>query len=84
MHDEFATLTHARVRLRQGDYAAARLILTRLLERDPDETQARALLDFLARPGITPAGAASPDRAQNRRRTVRRLENWLARIRRGG
>ena len=67
----FTTLTHARLRALQGDYAAAERLLCELLERQPDHAEARALLRSIA--GRVPIEAAN---------RIRRLENWLSRIRR--
>jgi hypothetical protein len=44
---EILTLTHARIRARQGDLAGARRVLGAILERWPDNADARALLDEL-------------------------------------
>ncbi len=45
---EFATLTHANVRLAQGDVGGARCILRSILAERPDDPGARMLLDNLA------------------------------------
>lgn len=42
------TLTHARLRVLQGDVVAARRILTAVLTQSPDDSEARALLEDLA------------------------------------
>ncbi len=44
----FATLTHARLRARQGDVAGAARILRGMLDSDPDDSEARGLLAELA------------------------------------
>ena len=43
-NETLATLTHARLRVRQGDYAAAATLLGRLLEREPQHAEACELL----------------------------------------
>ena len=45
--DSFATLTHARLRARQGDLSGARAILRELLARDAPDPRARRLLEQL-------------------------------------
>lgn len=54
MHDErrsedepLATVTHARLRASQGDVRGARSLLRTRLGRNPDDGEARALLDAL-------------------------------------
>jgi hypothetical protein len=42
--DSLVTLTHARLRLAQGDTPAARRLLLTLLERDPRDREAQELL----------------------------------------
>jgi hypothetical protein len=41
---EILTMTHARIRAKQGDVAGARRVLKGILERSPDDPEARALL----------------------------------------
>ena len=41
---ELATLTHARLRVGQGDYAAASMLLRRILELQPEHAEAAELL----------------------------------------
>jgi len=60
----FDTLTHARLRARQGDLPGARRVLRQLLERDPADPAAHALLRDL-----------DPPRAR-----AARLRRWLERI----
>jgi hypothetical protein len=45
--DPFATLTHARLRVRAGDPAGARRLVLELLEREPSHAAARELLALL-------------------------------------
>lgn len=45
---EILTLTHARIRARQGDLAGARRVLVGMLERSPEDVEARSLLEELA------------------------------------
>jgi hypothetical protein len=45
---EILTLTHARIRAKQGDLAGARRVLEGILERSPEDVDARSLLDELA------------------------------------
>lgn len=45
---EILTLTHARIRAKQGDLAGARRVLRGILERSPEDLEARSLLDELA------------------------------------
>ena len=51
------TLTHARLRALQGDVIAARRILKAILDRSPDDDEARAFLAELAGRGSRPAAA---------------------------
>jgi hypothetical protein len=92
-HEPFATVTHARLRLRQGDVREARRILAGILDRDPGATAARELLAELddgGRPARNaPAGTAAGSfrRALGidvdaRRQVIDRLEDWLRRIKR--
>ena len=67
-----ASMTHARLRVRQGDYGEAGRLLREILERDPTHVDARQLLLRIAR---------RLDTTGNRR--ARRLEHWLHRIQRG-
>ena len=46
--DELLTLTHARLRVRNGDYCGAARVLRRILEREPSDAEARALLRSIA------------------------------------
>lgn len=41
---EILTITHARIRAKQGDVAGARRVLEGMLARTPDDGEARALL----------------------------------------
>lgn len=82
-----ATLTHARIRARQGDLSTARRILASILEGDPDHPGARALLaEIGGRPSgaSRPAAAAAPsdDEEDGERRIVEHLGRWLDRIKR--
>ena len=67
------TVTHARIRLEQGDLAGARRLLGRLLEADPDDPEAQALFRDLPEGGSPPRVAAeqppppAPVEAQRRR-----------------
>jgi len=100
----FTTLTHARLRALQGDYAAAERLLVELLEEQPDHAEARALLRSVA--GRIPIDSPQPGRETPELRQpgdpgrlagafrealgaeaspavrIRRLEDWLSRIRR--
>jgi len=51
------TVTHARIRVVQGDVVGARRILTAILERTPEDGEARALLAELADRGAQPYAA---------------------------
>lgn len=66
----FATLTHARLRAEQGDVAAALRIVGAILEREPDDGEARDLAASLR--GSARLGPAEAAR--------RRLTAWLARV----
>jgi hypothetical protein len=59
-----ATLTHARLRARQGDYAAAAALLRQILEHDPEHAEARELLRSIDGRGDTtgdePAAEEAP------------------------
>jgi hypothetical protein len=55
------TLTHARLRALQGDVVAARRILASLLERTPEDLDARALLAALAGRGPRPHAGATEE-----------------------
>ena len=101
--ETLATLTHARLRVRQGDYAAAVTLLQRLLEREPEQAEARVLLRSIeGRQGIARAEPAAealrpPESAEASRlagvfrqalsgapepqRRIRRLEEWLNKLR---
>ena len=52
-HD-MLTLTHARLRVRSGDYSGAGRVLRRILERNPSDTEARALLRAIEGRPATP------------------------------
>ena len=74
-----ATLTHARLRLAQGDVSAAREILLALLASEPDNGEARCLLDGLAgrceQPYDSPAEEAPlPPQAGNPRELARTFQ----------
>ncbi len=69
------TVTLARLALEQGDLDLARETARAVLERDPDSEAAAALLEEIGR-ARTPA-APAPAEAR-----IRRLERWLAGIRR--
>ena len=77
----FATLTHARLRLRQGDVRGARRILSEIVERHPGDRAARELLEGLPARGRMP-GPALGMPADRRRRVIDLLEGWLQKIRR--
>jgi len=50
-----ASMTHARLRVRQGDYREAGRLLREILERDPEHVEARQLLrEIDRRPDSTP------------------------------
>jgi len=54
---ELLTLTHARLRVRNGDFRGAERVLRRILERDPSDDEARALLRSVeGRPADSTAG----------------------------
>lgn len=72
--DPLATLTHARLRIEQGDLAEARALLRGLLLRHPDHRQARVQLATLE------AASVDPERPGRRRRGVERLKSWLERL----
>jgi hypothetical protein len=44
---EILTMTHARIRVGQGDVRGARRVLRKILERSPEDPEARAMLDEL-------------------------------------
>jgi len=56
-----ATLTHARLRVAQGDLSAARDVLEELLAADPENAEARALLAGLAGRGARPYAAPAEE-----------------------
>jgi uncharacterized protein HemY len=58
------TLTHARLRALQGDAAAARRILTAILERTPEDVEAQTLLAELAGRGVRPHAAEVDEPAE--------------------
>jgi hypothetical protein len=66
-----ATLTHARLRVLQGDLRAARRILTELLARAPGDAGARDLLERLV--------TLEPLR---RARVIAGLRSWIDRVKR--
>ncbi|MDX1390083.1 MAG: hypothetical protein R3344_12890 [Acidobacteriota bacterium] len=78
--EPFSTVTHARLRLGQGDTAGARRILNTILTRDPGHSEARRLMNEMAsglqkrRPHKDPGGYRDP------RGRIARLESWLGRI----
>ncbi len=96
--EPFSTVTHARLRLCQGDTAAARRIVETILSRDPDHPEARELLIEMAarkRAGVPRRASESGElnaqtrrfrkalgRQDERRRVIERLEDWLRRIQR--
>jgi hypothetical protein len=57
---ELLTLTHARLRVRSGDYVGARRLLRCILELDPEHVEARELLRSIV--GLVPE--APPDAAE--------------------
>ncbi len=72
----FASMTHARLRVHQGDYRGAGRLLREILTRDPEHVEARQLLLRIARRPDSTAHIPPGRRA-------RRLERWLHRIQRG-
>jgi Tfp pilus assembly protein PilF len=91
--EPFATVTHARLRLRQGDVREARRILSGILERDPGDSAARELLAELSAGGRSTRDDPPETAAENfrralgievdaRRQVIDRLENWLRRVKR--
>ena len=84
------TVTHARIRIQQGDLATARRILQAILESQPQHSEAGALLDGLNRP--SPSKPAKTEGSSPRREeieagdpdapeiVVERLSRWLDRI----
>jgi len=93
-HQEpFGTVTHAKLRLGQGDVREARRILSGILDRDPDDSAARELLAELS-DGGRPTRKAPPETATKsfrralgidldaRRDVIDRLEDWLRRVKR--
>jgi hypothetical protein len=80
------TVTHARIRVRQGDFPTARRILAAILEFSPAHPGARALLDEIggrasAEPLGTDHGKVSGE-DDDSRRVVEHLSRWLDRIKR--
>ena len=75
-------MTHARIRARQGDVSGARRVLTGILERSPDDAEARTLLAELegkagrrarvepAEPLVLPEAADARALADRFRRTL--------------
>ena len=59
--DAFDTVTHARLRARQGDVRGARRVLYRILDVRPEDGAARDLLTSLE--GVKQQGASSEPRA---------------------
>ena len=96
--EPFSTVTHARLRLRQGDTAGARRILDTILTLHPDHAGAQELLGEVAsrrragggRGPVEGGHAGVQTRRfrealglpQDQRRAIERLEGWLRRIKR--
>jgi hypothetical protein len=102
--ETLVTLTHARLRVRQGDYTAAGTLLRRILKREPDHGEALELLrsiddqprtvsvepveDVLKPPEARDAARLARGfrdalvGREGRRQRIRRLEDWLRRVRR--
>ena len=74
METTFATMTHARLRASQGDASGARTILERILVAEPDHAAAIELLQTLS--------GGVDDRPTVPTIRIRRLERWLARVKR--
>lgn len=71
------TLTHARLRVAQGDLAAARRILAAILAVEPRNPEAAALLTAIRGPAVErPKVAAATDAGRAK------LEGWLESIQR--
>ncbi len=58
-----ASMTHARLRVRQGDYREAARLLREILERDPEHVEAQQLLLGIARRPDTTAPPVQEERA---------------------
>ncbi len=58
-----ASMTHARLRVRQGDYREAGRLLREILERDPEHVEAQQLLLGIARRPDTVAPLVQEERA---------------------
>ena len=56
-------MTHARLRVRQGDYREAGRLLREILKRDPQHVEAQQLLLRIARQLDTPAPPVGEERA---------------------
>jgi hypothetical protein len=67
------TVTHARLRARQGDARTARTILRSILAADPSNVEARTLLDEIGKRPDLPA-AEPPDEALAAPRPARASE----------
>ncbi len=84
----FASLTHARLRARQGDYRGAVRLLREILKRDPQHVDAQQLLLRIARQPDTTAPPVGDERATcpptpaDPERLVGRLKRWLHKIQR--
>jgi hypothetical protein len=89
--DPLLTLTHARLRVGQGDLRGARKVLRAMLARTPGHPQAGQLLKQLASRTGAPPGASRPNRVVEQQISVdppetmpshriQRLEAWLSRL----
>jgi len=80
------TVTHARLRARQGDLPTARRILASILEVSPGHPGARALLEEIGgRASGEPRGTGDGEAGgedDDGRRIVEHLSRWLDRIKR--
>jgi hypothetical protein len=84
------TMTHAKIRIQQGDLASARRILRAILESQPQHPEAAALLEGLSRPAASRSSrpdaiSRSPEEvdagdARTPEIVVDRLSQWLDRI----
>ncbi len=73
------TLTLARLAMEQGDFALAERTARAVLERDPGQAEAMALLDtFAARNGADTGSGDDPAGADER---TRALQRWLEAVR---
>ncbi len=82
------TLTHARIRARQGDVDGARRILRAMLAEHPEDADARALLGRDGSRGVAleellAAPVPGDPGALRRGAVVVRLSEWLERIQKG-